>query len=112
MSKLLPVGSIVKLKKDQERKVDLMVLGYYPVKADENQCYEYLGVIYPGGTAKDAPMFMFNGGDIDEVRFEGYSTEETQKALDALTKHTLDILAASNAAAAPAEPEKNEDLFF
>ncbi len=109
MRNLLPAGSVVRLKQDAGKLVDMMIFGYYGVNGETKQCYEYLGVIYPGGNAVETPLHMFNGDDIAEVVFEGYSTEESREALADLTAHTLKVLESGSEEAAP---KQNEDLFF
>lgn len=108
MKELLPVGSIVSV--DDTKNIDIMIVGYYPIDGRTKQCFEYLGVIYPGGTTREKGVkFMFNHADVRKVIFKGYSTDETRKAINALTEHTEKRFAAF-ADKAPSETE--EDLFF
>lgn len=90
MSRLLPVGSVVRLKTDIEagKTARLIVAGYFPVDTSSNTCYQYLSASFPGGVEKDCRYFMFNNDDIGEVIFEGYSTEESSKDLDELYDKT------------------------
>lgn len=47
MKELLPIGSVIKTKKDS---VDpLMIIGYYPIEKATQKLYEYLGTVYPRG---------------------------------------------------------------
>ncbi len=107
MSELLPVGSVVSV--DDNKNIDVMIVGYYPVDGKKKECYQYLGVVYPSGTTRENDfMYMFNHADVRKVIFEGYSTETSKQAVKALTEHTEKVLSGAAGEAAP----KEEDLFF
>ena len=67
---LLPLGSVVKLKKAKD-DVWIMITDKY-VKSDNLQRFvEYSGVVYPDGQIEDIEIY-FNSEDIQQVFFEGY----------------------------------------
>jgi len=72
---LLPIGSVVLLKKEEEKK--LMVMGIKATNAggDEKE-YDYSGILYPEGYVGDELIYAFNHGDIGEVFHRGYEDEE------------------------------------
>lgn len=111
MSKLLPVGSIVSV--DDDKPIEMMITGYYPVNADTNICYRYLGVVFPGGVSKDGIFHMFQEEDIRKVIFEGFSTPESVKSLGELQERTEALLnqAKSETDNESSTPEE-QDLFF
>lgn len=79
---LLPLGTIVKLK-DHE-VLDFMIIGYYPVKEDTRQLFEYSSLLYPQGFLNQGQIFMFNSEDIEGVAFKGYSDEESEEYRDGI----------------------------
>ncbi len=107
MSQLLPVGSIVSV--DDNKRIEMMIIGYYPADAEKKECYEYLGAAYPSGVSVNGALHMFNHKDIRKVVFEGYATDASRKALDDLTAHAERVLNGDPPEnASPVE----EDLFF
>ncbi len=77
--KLLPVGSIVKIK---EKKRLYMIAGFYPSSGEYVR--QYAGVTYPNGMMKIQDICMFDGKDIGTVLWKGYLDEEGQVLLEAL----------------------------
>lgn len=77
MKKLLPVGTIVQMKK--ENSVLMMILGFYP--QNQQQIYDYVAVIYPQGIVNDEAFFLINHDEIKKVVFMGYTDETTNKFL-------------------------------
>ena len=69
---LLPIGSVVQLK---AAKKLLMIIGI-KVMQDKNIVYDYISVMYPEGYVNRDIYFKFNHEDIEEVKFEGYYSEE------------------------------------
>lgn len=72
--KLLPVGSVVKLKTSS--LVQMMISGYYPVDSEKEVLYEYQGLLYPQGMLSEKSFLLFDSEDIEEIIYEGYSDEE------------------------------------
>lgn len=66
-NKVLPIGSIVKLKDDDNK---IVIIGY-DVRAD-NKTHKYTALPYPFGYNSQELFFLFNDEDIENVIFEGY----------------------------------------
>lgn len=67
---LLPLGSVVKLKK-AKNDIWVMIVNKY-VKSNHLQRFiEYSGIVYPDGQIEDIEIY-FNSEDIQEIFFEGY----------------------------------------
>ncbi len=77
MEKLLPVGSVLKLK---ENPLPIMVVGYYPISKGK-KFYRYLGINAAVGLGSDESAIMFNEDSITEIQFRGYSDEKSEQAL-------------------------------
>lgn len=74
--KLLPIGTIVKLK--QPDTICMMIIGYYPIDEEAGQMYEYLTVLYPQGILSKESLFLMDLSEIKEVVFRGYADEESE----------------------------------
>jgi len=72
---LLPIGSVVLLKKEEEKKLMVMGIKATNVGGDEKE-YDYSGILYPEGYVGDELIYAFNHGDIGEVFQRGYEDEE------------------------------------
>lgn len=72
--KLLPVGSVVKLKDATKR---LIIMGILQKNGD-NGLFDYLGCPYPEGFIDADNMFLFNHADIEAVSFIGFDDVERQ----------------------------------
>lgn len=74
MKKILPIGSIVKLKKGEQK---VMIICRAPLYNNGGTIgyFDYSACIYPNGQT-DQTMFFFNAEDIDQVIFEGYCDED------------------------------------
>lgn len=72
MKKILPIGSIVKVK--QESEFLIMISGYYPVTED-GELYDYFGVLYPSGILSEQSIIMLYEKDIEEILFEGFQDD-------------------------------------
>lgn len=69
---LLPIGSVVKLRKGNQL---LMIEGYLTNDtSNPNKFYDYVACEYPYGLRTDK-IIMFYHKDIDEVVFIGYQTD-------------------------------------
>lgn len=83
-SKLLPIGSIVLLKKASKK---LMITGIKPRKKDEpSVIYDYIGVLYPEGYLSNDYNFLFNHEDIIDVVFIGYQNPERTEFIEHLQR--------------------------
>lgn len=65
---ILPLGSVVTLKKGQQR---LMIVGRFQEEASSGQLFEYSAVLWPVGMISSNQVYLFNGDDIDRVYFLG-----------------------------------------
>lgn len=72
MKKILPVGSVVKVK--QQNEFLMMISGYYPV-TENGELFDYFGVIYPCGILSEQSIFMFYEDDIENILFEGFQDD-------------------------------------
>ncbi|MDR1192872.1 MAG: DUF4176 domain-containing protein [Peptococcaceae bacterium] len=75
IEKLLPIGSIVRLKDSEKR---LMVFG---IKQSGSAgggevTADYIGVLYPEGYMGEQYQYLFNHGKIDEVVYRGFEDGE------------------------------------
>ncbi len=73
IEKLLPIGSIVRLKNGTKR---LMVAGVMQTETGTGDEYDYLGVIYPEGSLGEEGRFLFDHKNIEEVVFRGFEDDE------------------------------------
>lgn len=73
MNKLLPIGSVVKMQKDD--KYSFMIVGYFP-QNKEGEMRDYSAVRYPMGVYDSRVFFFINHKDIATVLFMGYESEE------------------------------------
>lgn len=73
VKKLLPIGSVVKLK-DAGKHV--MISGI--LMENGGVKFDYICVPYPEGYIDQNRMFLFNHEDIDQVLFLGYINAEYQ----------------------------------
>lgn len=81
MKALLPVGSIVRLKKAVRKAA---IMGYMQTIATpggsdrQKEIYDYMAVPYPEGFLGKGSVFLFNEEDIEEVCFRGYDSKESR----------------------------------
>lgn len=69
---LLPIGSIVKLKKVN---IKVMISGVFPKDNETGKVFDYFGVSYPFGYVSDKTNIVFQASAIDEIIFRGYEDE-------------------------------------
>lgn len=82
MSELLPIGTVIRQK---GARLPLMIIGYYPY--DQNKkMWQYTGVDLFLGTGSPDGKYAFNGDEIEEILFRGYTNEEG----DAFRKNAAD----------------------
>ena len=73
MNTILPIGSVVMLKKDTK---PVMIFGYLQKSnLHPEEIADYVGVPYPEGNLHVKAQFGFQMTDIKEVLFEGYRDE-------------------------------------
>ena len=68
--KLLPIGSVVKLKNGQKR---LMITGFLQMEQDEKgqkNIWDYSGCLYPEGMLTSEANYVFNHSQIEEEEEE------------------------------------------
>ena len=82
MEILLSLGAVVKLK-DMDGKV--MIIGYYPEDDISEEIYQYLTVSYPLGFHPETKLIMIDREMIEEVLFEGYENDLSQKYKEAIS---------------------------
>ena len=72
--KYLPIGSIVKLKNNDN---EIMIIGYYSVEYNDMvEIYDYLGCLYPEGLLLKNDFISFNHEDIVNCLFKGFENEK------------------------------------
>ena len=73
---LLPIGSVVLLKKSTKR---VMIMGVCQASKDGNdlKIYDYSGVLFPEGYQNPNSTFLFNMSQIDRIYFIGCQDEES-----------------------------------
>lgn len=73
MNTILPIGSVVMLKKGTK---PVMIFGYLQKSTlHPGELVDYIGVPYPEGNIHIKAQFGFQMTDIREVLFEGYRDE-------------------------------------
>lgn len=82
IKQLLPVGSVVRLT---AAKKDLMIIGIRQTQKDTGKEFDYIGVLWPEGSMGAKTNVLFNHGDIENVAFMGYDTEERAAFLEKLS---------------------------
>ena len=73
MKKLLPIGSVVKLK-DVPQKV--MIVGHLVSAADDGKQWDYAAVHYPQGLIDPEKFILFDHGSIELMHFIGLQDAE------------------------------------
>jgi hypothetical protein len=77
---LLPLGSVVKLKKAEEH---VMIMGYShsPINKKE-RLYDYAGILYPYGYQNRKAVFLFDREDVEKVFYIGYMDERSKNFME------------------------------
>ena len=71
---LLPIGSVVLLKNSNKR---VMISGVAQVSAEnENDVFDYIGVLYPEGYMGMDKNYLFNADQIEKLYFLGFQDDE------------------------------------
>lgn len=74
---ILPLGSVVRLKKGE---IKLMIITRVPLYNNKGTIgyFDYAGCLHPVGQ-NGQQTFFFNEDDIDEVFFQGYVDDEEER---------------------------------
>jgi hypothetical protein len=87
--KLLPIGSVVKLKNGNHR---LMIIGYTPFTPEgKEKMYDYFACFYPEGYSDPNLLFVFNNNMIEKIYDEGFSDDEEKSFRNKVNKIVNDI---------------------
>lgn len=94
LKKLLPIGSVVRLKDAQK---NIMIIGILQVDSgrtdgEADRTFDYLAVLYPEGYIGPEFQYMFDHKDIEEVVFKGYCDEERTLFIERLEENYKDPL--------------------
>lgn len=85
MKEYLPIGSVVLLKNGRKK---LMVIGIkQKIPGEDEQEYDYIGLLYPEGYLTKELVYMFNHGDINDVIFKGYHNPEREQFLENVAEY-------------------------
>ena len=77
---LLPIGSVVTLKKIEDQ--DVMIVGYCAEKTDETkQLFDYCGCLHPVGMLSRENTLLFNHDQIQKIRGIGYISDASYAVL-------------------------------
>ena len=68
MKKLLPIGSVVKLKEVPHK---VMIIGHLMTAADDEKQWDYAAVHYPQGLIDPEKFILFNHDSIELMYFIG-----------------------------------------
>lgn len=85
--RLLPIGSIITLKSDEEKN-KLMIICRFPFYKEDGY-FDYAACVYPYGMIQD-DFYYINNEDIDNVVFKGYSDEFDKKLIETLSRGLKD----------------------
>ncbi|MDR1600492.1 MAG: DUF4176 domain-containing protein [Oscillospiraceae bacterium] len=82
IKELLPIGSVVLLKKGEKK---LMIYGVKQSDTEDvNKEYDYVAVAYPEGNLGPKFQFLFSHEDIAQVFFRGFDDDERAKFIEKL----------------------------
>ena len=87
IKELLPIGSIVLMEGGTKK---LMIYGVKQTDQEDNELYDYIGVVYPEGNMGEGTQFLFNHEDIKEIVFRGYTDEERVNFLEKLEAYYME----------------------
>lgn len=86
MQEILPIGSVVLLKKALKK---IVVIGLFPTQTThtvEEVTYDYMGLPYPEGYMGENTVLFFDKDQIQEIVFRGYDDDERKFMLGAMKK--------------------------
>ena len=81
---LLPIGSVVRLKKGTKC---LVIMGVKQKELTTGETYDYIALPYPEGFINRDTIFYVEHDKIEEVVFKGYSNEERDEFIEALEEY-------------------------
>lgn len=84
IKKLLPIGSVVRLKGGVKR---LMIHGIKQTDQKTGQEYDYIGVLYPEGNVGEKFQYLFNEEQIESVVFRGYEDASREEFLNTVSQY-------------------------
>ena len=84
IEELLSIGSVVLLKNGTKK---LMICGIKQTSVEDEQEYDYIGVMYPEGYIGGEYQFLFNHEDIETVCFKGFEDEERTTFINNLSAY-------------------------
>ncbi|QXE00990.1 DUF4176 domain-containing protein [Terribacillus sp. DMT04] len=68
---LIPIGSVVKLKKVEK---PVMIYGRHQIQTSSKRIFDYIAVPYPEGNLTDDFNVFFNRESIDNILYRGYDS--------------------------------------
>lgn len=102
--KYLPIGSIVKLKNNDN---EIMIAGYYSVEYNDMvEIYDYLGCLYPEGLLLKNDFISFNHEDIVNCLFKGFENEKFVSMKKKFLNDGIEEISEENSSS---DIEKNSD---
>lgn len=78
MERLLALGSVVKVRIEEQAAARLMIAGYLPRDEDTGEIYDYVTVLYPFGMQQVPAVQMIRQEQILSVEAEGYLDERAE----------------------------------
>lgn len=89
MERILPIGSVIKLKRGDQK---LMIISRTPLYNNQGTIgyFDYSGCIYPVGQIEQQ-MYFFNEEDIEEIYFEGYRDESEEEFCNLYRKNIKNV---------------------
>ncbi|MCM3773366.1 MULTISPECIES: DUF4176 domain-containing protein [Priestia] len=84
-SKLLPIGTVVKLKNVEKL---VMIYGQNQKQESSQKIFDYVSVPYPEGNISSDYNVFFDRSRIEKVLYKGYDTPEGEKFLEEQDKQS------------------------
>ena len=72
-SEYLPIGTVVTVGNESKK---MMIIGLLQVKSENNEVYDYSGVLYPEGYLGPSETYLFNKEQISRIYHLGYTSQE------------------------------------
>ena len=69
----LPIGTVVTVGNESKK---MMIIGLLQVKSENNEVYDYSGVLYPEGYLGPSETYLFNKEQISRIYHLGYTSKE------------------------------------
>lgn len=84
VKELLPIGSVVLLKKGLKK---VMIIGILQQTSEvRDKVFDYVAVLYPEGYINEELKFLFDHEDINDVIFRGYENPERDELIASIDK--------------------------